>query len=234
VLLCYITDRKQFPGSEAEQRRRLLAKIAEAAVADVDYIQLREKDVPPRSLEHLARDAVRAVRENSASTRLLINSRLDLALACGADGVHLTSTDISAADARAIAGTAEERRHAADPARAARPFSSGHFLIGVSAHTVSEVALAHAQGADFAVFGAVFGKVSAPRHPAMHLDELKRACTLANSRPADPQAFGVLALGGVTLDNARLCLDAGATGIAAIRLFQDNTVAEVVRALRVK
>jgi thiamine-phosphate pyrophosphorylase len=102
VLLYYITDRKQFPGGSAEQQSRLLDKIAEAAGANVNYIQLREKDLPARALEQLAREAVRAVRAHSTITRLLINSRTDVALACGADGVHLTTTDIPASDVRAI------------------------------------------------------------------------------------------------------------------------------------
>ena len=92
MLLYYITDRRQFPGTPPEQRDRLLAKIAEAARAGVDLIQLRERDLSARELLQLAMEAVAAVRETrnaKRETRLLINSRLDVALACGADGVHL-------------------------------------------------------------------------------------------------------------------------------------------------
>jgi len=95
VLLYYITDRKQFPSPEPRQRELLLAKITEAARAGVDYIQLREKDLPGRELESLARDAVRICRETrneQQETKLLINSRSDVALAAGADGVHRPPT----------------------------------------------------------------------------------------------------------------------------------------------
>src|SRR5947199_4268047 len=105
LLLCYITDRSQFSGDESARRRDLLQKIAEAARCGVDFIQLREKDLTTRELELLACEAIRAVRENSPSTTgLLINSRTDVALAVGADGVHLRSNDISPSDVRNIFG----------------------------------------------------------------------------------------------------------------------------------
>jgi len=107
LLLYYITDRKQFSGDEAEQREQLLAKIVEAAHAGVDYIQLREKDLPSRELEQLAGMALDVVRKYGSKSRLLINSRVDVALAVGADGVHLRSKDISPADVQRIWRTAD-------------------------------------------------------------------------------------------------------------------------------
>src|ERR1700733_12038404 len=106
-LLYYITDRTQFPGDEHARRRALLAKIAEAAHAGVDYIQLREKDLSTRELEHLARESVGMIRQVGTEnrellTRLLINSRTDVALAAGADGVHLRSEDVSPLTVRSI------------------------------------------------------------------------------------------------------------------------------------
>ncbi len=89
MLLYYITDRKSLAGTDAQQRNQMLIRIGEAAHAGVDYIQLREKDLAARDLERLARDAVRIVRDHSATTKLLINGRADVALAAGADGVHL-------------------------------------------------------------------------------------------------------------------------------------------------
>jgi thiamine-phosphate pyrophosphorylase len=214
--LYYITDRKQFPGGEAEQRRRLVEKIAEAARARVDYIQLREKDLLARELEQLAREAVQAVRDSSSVTKLLINSRVDVALACGADGVHLTSTDISAGDALAIASCSTRMS-------GIRPFT-----IAVSTHSVAEVEFAYAQGAEVAVFGPVFEKVTVPTRAGFGIEELRRTC----KKFAAHVSFSVYALGGITVENASTCIDAGAAGIAAIRLFQDNDVAEVVRRLR--
>jgi thiamine-phosphate pyrophosphorylase len=228
MLLYYITDRRQFPGSAAEQRAALLRKIAEAARCGVDYIQLREKDLTARELLELAKNARNAISEVANSgletrnlqlaTRLLINSRMDIALACGADGVHLRSDDISAADARAIWMKAAS---AGDSGLGTR-----ECLIAVSCHTASEVRRAESDGADFVVFAPVFEKGG---QRGVGLEGLRAAC-----RPGASPAVNlpVLALGGVTLDNAQACREAGAAGIAGIRLFQDNDVAEVVARLR--
>src|SRR5579863_10037448 len=106
-LLYYITDRIAFAGDEPIRRRRLIEKISEAARAGIDYIQLRENDLSTRELESLAREAVSILTQLRAENRelrtnLLINSRTDIALATGADGVHLRSSDISPQDVRAI------------------------------------------------------------------------------------------------------------------------------------
>src|SRR6185312_7139749 len=98
--LYYITDRRQFPGDHHEQEQRLLAKIAECAAAGVEHIQLREKDLEARALEELARKAMGAL--GGSQTRLLINSRTDVALACGAHGVHLPANDLPASEVRSI------------------------------------------------------------------------------------------------------------------------------------
>src|SRR5213082_1469713 len=125
--LYYITDRTQFPGDKSARQSALLARIAEAARWGVDYIQLREKDLTPRELESLARQAVAAVRKNSSSTKLLINSRVDIAIAAGADGVHLRSQgDIAASDARVVFA-----KCGIDKA-----------VVACSCHTIEEVALA--------------------------------------------------------------------------------------------
>ena len=217
MLLYYITDRTAFAADEPTRYRRLLEKIHEAAVARVDYIQLREKDLSTRNLESLAREAVTAIREalptthNPLSTALLINSRTDVALAVGTDGVHLRSDDVCAGEIRAIwkkCGTGA-------PARVARPPQ-----IAVSCHSPAEVAQAAVEDATVAVFAPVFDKKDAP--PA-GLNALREAC-----RAKIP----VLALGGVTLSNARSCLEVGAAGIAAIRLFQENDIAGIVKHLR--
>ena len=100
LLLYYITDRHLFPGNGPEQERQLLAKIAECASAGVDLVQLREKDLSTRALEELAHKAMAAIGDSR--TRLLINSRTDIALACGAHGVHLPANDIPASEVRAL------------------------------------------------------------------------------------------------------------------------------------
>ena len=140
MLLCYITDRCSFAGGDARQRAALLGKIAEAAEAGVDLIQLREKDLTPRALEELAREAVRAVREHSGTTKLLVNTRSDVALACGADGVQLPAGELPASEVRAL-----WMRATTDPV-----------IIGMSAHTAEEVHSSEAQGADFAILAPIF------------------------------------------------------------------------------
>jgi thiamine-phosphate pyrophosphorylase len=216
-LLYYITDRSQFRGDEPARRRALLDKVAEAARAAVDYVQLRESDLSARELEGLARDAVAVLRENlphnSPSTRLLVNHRTDVALVAGADGVHLRADDIAP----------HEVRRAVDASR--HPRTGEHFFVATSCHSNDDVIRAESEGVDFAVFAAVFGKSTAPGVQPTGVDALRKACRVK---------IPILALGGVTRENAELCLHAGAAGIAGIRLFQENKIEEVVRALRAK
>src|ERR1700687_2645234 len=150
-LLYYITDRSQFRGDESFRRRALLAKVAEAARAGVDYIQLREKDLSTRELETLAREVVELVRENSPSTRLLINSRTDVALSSGADGVHLRADDVSPREVRQVWEVSPPR-----------PLTPARFLVAASCHTAADVFRAESESADFAVFAPVFEKKDAP------------------------------------------------------------------------
>ena len=205
MLLYYITDRTQFPGPEPSRRELLLNRIAEAARAGVDYIQLREKDLPSGQLEGLARDVVRAVREQSSTARVLINSRTDIAIASGTDGVHLRSHDISPADVRRI-------WHAAG--------AQSEPVVAVSCHTSEEVSSAKLAGADFVVFGPVFGKST---QSGVGLAALRDACSYR---------IPVFALGGITTENAASCVHAGAAGVAAIRLFHRTDLIETVSLLR--
>ncbi len=219
MLLYYITDRKGLAGSEAQQRDGLVRRIAEAARAEVDYIQLREKDLSSRDLERLARDAVRAVRENSSATKLLINGRADVALAYGADGVHLPAGEISGTEIRALWMKCGDR----EP------------LIGISAHSAEEMREAESLGASFAVLAPIFEKMGTEAK-GIGIDALRLACAgpqVAISVGAPHQhGIAVLALGGVNLANARSCLEAGAAGVAGIRLFQSGDIFETVRGLR--
>jgi len=231
LLLYYITDRKQFPGDESARRAALLEKIAEATRCGVDYIQLREKDLSGRELESLAHATVRAVRQaapGKSATRILINSRTDIAIACAADGVHLTSTDVDPGDVRSVwrcgagaparegAGSSGNSGQAPDREKSAP-------VVAVSCHSKEDVAHAASPGADFVVFAPVFEKRGAPDVRPVGLETLRDICR---------QPIPVLALGGITLDNAGQCIAAGAAGIAAIRLFQENDIADVVRRLR--
>ena len=224
-LLYYITNRAAFAADEPTRRRRLLEKIFEAARAGIDYIQLREKDLPTRELESLAREAINTIRQarelaadsRQPATALLINSRADVAMAIGAEGVHLRSGDISPREVAMI-----WKKSALGVGGETRPGTTAPLtpLIAVSCHSPEEVVEAAGHGATLAVFAPVFEKRTAS--PA-GLGALGKACQ-AN--------IPVLALGGVTLSNARSCLDAGAAGIAAIRLFQEGDIAAVVETLR--
>lgn len=210
MLLYYITDRSQFSGDADSRRAQLLATVSHAARCGVDYIQLREKDLSAHDLELLAREIVQLRTDNSKlNTGVLINTRTDIALACGANGVHLRSDDISPAEVRAIWSQSGAGTRA---------------TIGVSCHTRAEVARAAEGGADFAVFGPVFEKYKpgGSTRPT-GLEVLHEACQ---------EKIPVIALGGVTLENASVCIQAGAAGLAGIRLFQQQELNKVVAALR--
>jgi len=216
--LYYITDRTHFPGDESTRRHHLLAKIREAASAHLDFIQLREKDLPTRDLEELAREALKIIRETQLRTenrelrtKLLINSRTDIALATGANGIHLPANDLSPTDIRRIC---QHTSGADTPVR---------LMITQSCHWPEEVAEAARNQADLALFAPVFEKKDHPGSTPAGLEALRRACQ---------HNIPVLALGGLTLDNAAACLAAGAAGLAAIRLFQDHDISAMARHLR--
>jgi len=199
--LYYITDSSQL--ETPERVDALLERIGAAFRAGVDWVQVREKRMPVRALCGLVERAARLPEKGGG--KLLVNERLDVALACGADGVHLPADSL--------------------PAGAVRRATPRDFLVGVSCHTVEEVEAAAREGASFAVLGPIFATPG--KGPPLGVDLLREAC----GRVA-PLRFPVLALGGVTLENAVACLDAGAAGLAAIRLFQTADVATTVARLR--
>jgi thiamine-phosphate pyrophosphorylase len=165
----------------------------------VDYVQLREKQMAAGELVKLA-VAMQAVLRESGTTKLLVNGRPDVAIAAVADGVHLTSQEGELA--------VEQVREVFEAAGASRP------LVSVSCHTLEEVRRAVSEGVDFILFGPVFEKRVEGEMvgDGVGLENLQEACDAADRTP-------VLALGGVTWPRAELCIEAGASGVAGIRLF---------------
>jgi thiamine-phosphate pyrophosphorylase len=188
-----------------EASARTLALVERAVAVGVTMIQLRAKNLSARSLYQLT---VRAAQITARSaTRLLVNDRSDIARAAGADGVHLTTQSLDAGVVRRTYGK--------------------DFLIGVSTHSLAEAHAARAGGADFATFGPVFDTPS-KRSYGQPLGTLALAEVARLLAP-----FPLLALGGVTLENARVVFRAGAQGISAIRLFGDaQNLNEVIDAIK--
>lgn len=234
-LLCYVTDRRNLVPAETSEtrqpfdaRKTLLEKIAAATTAGVDWIQIREKDLSGKECSSLVREALRLVASSSPgaaakasissrieareqdSTRMLVNDRLDVALAAHAAGVHLGEKNLPPEEARRLVNS----------------FRKEDFLIGVSCHSVEAAKAAERGGADYLFFGPVFATASKAAYGAPQgLENLAEVCRAV--------AVPVLAIGGITLENAADCLSAGASGITAIRLFQESSsMAAIVRALR--
>lgn len=196
-LLYYITDRKNVPEGN------LLPGIERAVGAGIDLIQIRERDLDTRSLLALVQAALARARGTAA--RILVNDRLDVALAAGAAGLHLPTHGLPVAEVR---GRYPE------------------LLLGASCHNLNELRCAQDGGANFVVFGPVYETASKRGYgPPLGLEKLAEAVRTAN--------IPALALGGITLANARACLQVGAAGLAAISLFQTSRdVQETVRHLR--
>jgi thiamine-phosphate pyrophosphorylase len=190
--------------SASEEFASVLELVSAAVAANVSLIQIREKNLTARVLQELVTESAKLTR--STQTRLLVNDRADIARATGADGVHLT--------ARSLA-----------PAVVRRTFGPD-FLIGVSTHSVAELRQARDQKADFAVFGPVFATES-KRSYGEPLGSAKLAEVVTALTP-----FPILAIGGVTLDSASSCFNAGAVGVAAIGIFQHGDLAKTVNQLR--
>jgi thiamine-phosphate pyrophosphorylase len=190
-ILCLVTDRRlaRVPLDEA---------VAEAVFGGVDWVQLRERDLAGRDLYELAARVVAAARDaarrRGGTVRVLINRRIDIALAVDADGVHLGFDAMPIAPARSLLGAQR--------------------LIGVSAHTPDEVRAAAAAGANYAQLAPIFAPLSKP---------LERTPLGIAAIAACGAAFPLLAQGGLEAGNAAQAIRAGAAGVAVTGALLGST-----------
>lgn len=229
-------SRSEDPRADPLAALILLGRIGRTVAARVDWIQIREKNLPARPLVELARGALALVATQAASiaaaspcgsspptasvpqpipsTRILINDRLDVAVAAGAAGVHLGEESLPVAE---VTRWRKEEKPRAD------------FSVGASCHSLAAAVEAERAGADYIFFGPVFATPSKAAHgPPQGLEKLGEVCRSVR--------IPVLAIGGIMLENAATCLDSGAAGVAAIRLFQESAdpaaVVEQIRTAR--
>lgn len=179
--------------SASKEFQDILDQVSAAVAAGVQLIQLREKKLTARVLFELTARAAEITR--GTLTHLLVNDRADIAFGAGADGVHLTTRSLESKIVRRTFGN--------------------EFLIGASTHSVAEATNARNGGADFVVFGPIFPTQSKEGYGP----PLGVGCVADAASELAP--FPVLGLGGISIDNARECLRAGASGVAGISLFSE-------------
>jgi thiamine-phosphate pyrophosphorylase len=229
MVICYVTHRQSLRAVHpiahppVDKIAELLAKVRLAVEAGADWVQIREKDLPGRALLDLTRAAIAAAnaapsgvpgetlnevaRAAASQARVFVNDRLDVALAAGAAGVHLGGESIPAGDV-------------------VRWCRSGNappgFEVGVSCHSLDDAREAERAGASYVFFGPVFDTPSKQVFgPSQGVERLAEVCAAIR--------IPVIAIGGVTEQNVPACLRAGASGIAAIRMFQEVHSAVALR-----
>ena len=202
-VVCYVTDRRSFGAND--RVAQTIAKIEAAIAAGVDWVQIREKDLPGRKLFELARAAVDAAAAHKAL--IFVNDRLDVALAAGAAGVHLGGESVGPLDA--IRWCREGNAPAG-------------FRVGISCHSIEDSLEAERAGADYVFLGPIFDTPAKRKFGApLGVAKLAEACRAAQ--------IPVIAIGGVDASNAAECIRAGAAGVAAIRMFQEANDASALR-----
>ncbi len=201
-IVCYVTDRKAL--GAADSTENLVARIRAATTAGVDWVQIRERDMPTRELLALTKAAI-GVR--GAEARIVVNDRLDVALAADAAGVHLGGASLPARE------VVRWLREGNAPVK---------FLIGVSCHSVEEAREAEDAGASYVFFGPVFDTPAKRSYGSPQgIARLAEICSAVR--------IPVIAIGGVNEENGTECVSAGAVGIAAIRMFQESRNPETLK-----
>lgn len=226
-IVCYVTDRRSLrarpesssngPAASPQENEEVLRfrtlgrTILSSIASGIDWIQIREKDAPAGLLHAVAAGAASPLpmlaasssSSNNPTTKIIVNDRLDIALAARTGGVHLGETSIPLAQACAWLRKPKNTRKVPED-----------FLVGVSCHSLEAALAAERDGASYIFFGPVFFTPSkAALGSPQGLERLTEVCRAVR--------IPVLAIGGITLENAWQCISAGARGIAAIRLFQE-------------
>ena len=196
--LCLVTDRTQTRG------RELAVVVGECLAAGLPAVQVREKDLGAADLAFLCRRLLAATRD--AGAMLVVNDRVDVALAVGADGVQRTQTSLAVGDIRAVAG----RR----------------LRIGVSVHSLEDAVDAELKGADWVTYGPIYDTPSKRRYGAPQ--GLERLATVARGL-----RIPVVAIGGITPERVKEVRQAGARGVAVISaILAADSPADATRRFR--
>ena len=191
-ILCLVTDRARLGSSDGARLESLLNLIRSARLAGVDLVQIRENDLSDQALVDLVGQAVEMTREGT--TRIIVNDRVDVALAAGAAGVHLRGDSF--------------------PAERIRHMVPSGWTIGRSVHGLDEaLEVTATKAVDYVTFGTVFETASKPGTPGAGLEALGR---IVEAVPVP-----VLAIGGVTVDRVAGVGASGAAGLAAIGIFAE-------------
>jgi thiamine-phosphate diphosphorylase len=204
VILYLVTDRRQLSDAAdwTAARECLLTQARHAVHAGIDFVQIRERDLEAGDLAELVGDVVALAR--GTRTRVLVNDRVDVAMAAGAAGVHLRADSVPAAAVRAIA-----------------PAS---FVVGQSVHSTAEAAAA-APSVDYLIAGTVWPSSGKPSgHPVLGIEGL--------SAIARAVKVPVFAIGGVTPARAEEIAATGAAGLAAIGLFMGSAGSDRAKSCR--
>jgi thiamine-phosphate pyrophosphorylase len=197
-IVCYVTNGRDFP---PEARYRLTLQCVQSAFdAGADWIEIREKDLPAKALFALVRESVAMAAPHSDTRRVLVNDRLDIAVAAGATGVHLRG---ESAPAETVVRWCRNGNAPSD------------FLIGLSCHSLDDAKAAANAGINYIFFGPIFDSPAKRKFgEPQGVDRLSEVCHAVG--------IPVIAIGGINDRNAADCIRSGASGVAAIRLFQDG------------
>lgn len=183
-LLCFVTDRKRCLGRGLEE------VVDQAVTHGVGMVQLREKDLTARDLYDLGTRVKEAI---AGRAKLVVNDRIDVALALNADGVQLPEDGAPVAEVRRIVGS--------------------DMLIGRSVHSVNGAIEAESSGVDFLIAGTIFASASHPGGPAQGTGFLRALCGKVS--------IPVLGIGGITTQNVGEIMEAGCSGAAVISAISE-------------